>query len=288
MDKILITYDDSKKFNSNEFLKLNDNDKLRIKKLRIPPNWKNVKISKDPSDKIQVIGVDNKGRKQYIYHPAWTNFSKELKFDKCDKLDFNKFENVIEKYSKIIYPEFNKNYVICNMLKIMKDLNIRVGNEIYLDENKSVGLTTMGKKNFYKDSKGENYLYFKGKKGVEHKKKLKKNHKNFIEKIIKIDESKDNFLFKYLENNSLKHVNSKDMNNFLRNYVDRRMTTKDVRTYSANKIFLKNFNELKFKYGDLGEKGIKKAKIEAIRITANELGNTEKVCRDSYINPNYL
>ena len=35
------------------------------------------------------------------------------------------------------------------MFILMKDLNIRVGNEIYLQQNDSVGLTTMSKNNFH-------------------------------------------------------------------------------------------------------------------------------------------
>ena len=40
-------------------------------------------------------------------------------------------------------------------------------------------------------------------------------------------------------------------------------------------------------YSSLINNGIipKKARIEATKITANELGNTPKVCRDSYIDP---
>ena len=42
---------------------------------------------------------------------------------------------------------------------------------------------------------------------------------------------------------------------------------------------------LKKKYSELLKKEDPKAKINAIKHTANELGNTAKVCRDSYINP---
>ena len=58
------------------------------------------------------------------------------------------------------------------------------------------------------------------------------------------------------------------------------MTCKDIRTHCANVIFKKE-------YSKLISSGItpKKARIEATKITANELGNTPKVCRDSYIDP---
>ena len=128
-------------YNINGILKLNDEENKRIKYLKIPPNWKFIQISKDPSSKVQVIGFDSKNRKQYIYHPLWVEFSKQTKYMKIDDINFNKFEKVIKNYS-IFNNEYSKNYLISNMLILMKDLNIRVGNEKYYEENNSVGLCT--------------------------------------------------------------------------------------------------------------------------------------------------
>jgi DNA topoisomerase IB len=58
------------------------------------------------------------------------------------------------------------------------------------------------------------------------------------------------------------------------------MTCKDIRTYCANQIFKKEYSRL-LKSG-ISEK---KSRIEATKLTALELGNTPKVCRDSYIDP---
>jgi len=287
-------------------------DKQRIKVLKIPPNWTNVKLNKDYSSKIQVTGEDAKGRTQYIYHPVWNVFSKESKYVKINSLNFDKFLKVINKYSKKVpnsnanINEVPKNYVIANMFIIMKDLNIRVGNEKYLKENDSIGLCTMSKEHLIKippklnNDKNceENNGYkfeFKGKKGVLHEKYLQKNHIIFIEKMLKLP---GNNLFQYNENNyktnsnnhennnnkNMKKIDAQDLNDFLKKYVDDNMTSKDIRTYCANQIFKKHFD--KFIKEGLKEN---KARIEATKITARELGNTPKVCRDSYIDPdNYV
>jgi len=39
----------------------------RINKLIIPPAWKDVQISNNVNDDVQVTGIDSKGRLQYIY-----------------------------------------------------------------------------------------------------------------------------------------------------------------------------------------------------------------------------
>src|SRR4051812_12651098 len=43
----------------------------RITSLAIPSAWKEVWISPSPSGYLQATGIDNKGRRQYIYHPKW-------------------------------------------------------------------------------------------------------------------------------------------------------------------------------------------------------------------------
>jgi DNA topoisomerase-1 len=267
--------------NDKLITKLPNDTQQRIKMLRIPPNWTYVKISKDPSDKVQVIGLDSKNRSQYIYHPIWVQFSKDAKYTKVNTIDFNKFNNIIKKYSS--YTEnhnlnntLDKKYVISNMFIIMKDLNIRVGNEKYLEENNSVGLCTL-QKSHYKNGK----FIFKGKRGVLHEKILQPIHIKFIENILsKSIPGKSLFKYKNEKNENYKKITPEDLNQFLKDYIDTNMTTKDIRTYCANNIF-------KQEYQKLLNSGLNpnKARIEATKKTAEELGNTPKVCRDSYIDP---
>lgn len=262
---------------------LSEDDQKRIKYLKIPPNWTSVKISKDPSSKIQVTGNDSKNRTQYIYHPAWVQFSKETKYSNINAINFNKLNSILKKYNNF-EGSYTKKYIISNMIILMKDLNIRVGNEKYLEENDSVGLCTLSKKH-YKIIKNNNEnvykLSFKGKKGVFHEKILDKYHIAFIENIISLPGT---LLFKYIDNesskNNYKKITPDDLNQFLKDYVDKDMTCKDIRTYCANQIFKKEYSRL-LKSG-ISEK---KSRIEATKLTALELGNTPKVCRDSYIDP---
>ena len=138
--------------------KLSEENKKRIKYLRIPPNWNSVKINKDASDKVQVTGIDAKGRMQYIYHPAWVLFSKDTKYSKVNSIDFTLFDSIIKRYSNF-NNSYSKNYIISNMFILMKDLNIRVGNEKYLEENDSVGLCTLSKSHYKKISENKKIIH---------------------------------------------------------------------------------------------------------------------------------
>jgi DNA topoisomerase I len=52
----------------------------RIKSLVIPPAWSAVWISPDPLGHLQVTGRDQRGRKQYRYHPRWRVIRDEAKY----------------------------------------------------------------------------------------------------------------------------------------------------------------------------------------------------------------
>jgi DNA topoisomerase I len=54
----------------------------RIKSLVIPPAWSAVWISPDPFGQIQATGRDQRGRKQYRYHPRWREVRDDSKYGK--------------------------------------------------------------------------------------------------------------------------------------------------------------------------------------------------------------
>ena len=54
----------------------------RIESLVIPPAWKDVWISPRAGAKLQATGVDQAGRRQYLYHPDFRAQQEQAKFDK--------------------------------------------------------------------------------------------------------------------------------------------------------------------------------------------------------------
>lgn len=251
----------------------NKEDIDRIKNLKIPPMWSDVKIDKNIKSKIQATGYDTKGRKQYIYHRDFIEKSKKNKFIKMNSFDYNKYSRVIKHY--IAKKDLSRDCVLANVIKLMEDLCIRVGNESYKKENGTYGITTLLKSHFK-----NNTLCFVGKKGILHN-KIISNHDSisFINRVIKI---KGPYLFYDINSN---RITSTDLNDFLKQKIQSNITCKDIRTYCANKIFTKFMNGIK-KAGT--EKQRKTNVLKGIDYTANELGNTRKVCKDSYLCPNII
>lgn len=245
----------------------------RIKSLRIPPMWSNVKIDKSSNAKIQATGYDSKGRKQYIYNKDFVEKNKKIKFNKLKTFDYSKYSKVIKHYMS--KDDLTKDCVIANMLKLMEDLCIRVGNESYKKENGSYGITTL-LKSHYKN----NTLSFVGKKGISHIKNISNpKSQTFIKRVLSI---RGPNLFYDKSGNT---INSTDLNKFLREKVQDNITCKDIRTYCANKLFV-NFMK-RFKRG-FSEKERKKQVNEGIDYTAKHLGNTRKICKDSYLCPSNI
>ena len=49
--------------------------------LVIPPAWQDVWICPHPNGHLLAVGVDDAGRRQYLYHPEWRRRRDEAKFD---------------------------------------------------------------------------------------------------------------------------------------------------------------------------------------------------------------
>src|SRR5207253_3010175 len=52
----------------------------RIRALRIPPAWRNVRIARGESSPLQAVGIDKEGRTQYLYHSRFRAQREEEKF----------------------------------------------------------------------------------------------------------------------------------------------------------------------------------------------------------------
>jgi DNA topoisomerase-1 len=266
-----------------------------LHKIYIPPAYKDVKIYLEKE--LLATGVDNAGRKQYIYSDYSKKKREIKKYNQLLKLS----ENIVKLKKKInndlLLKSFEKDKIIALILKIMDICNFRCGNKTYEKKYGSYGLTTLHKKHFLIKS-NEIEIDFIGKKGVINNCIIKdKNIQDIIKKMYKLSNKKDDYIFSVKNNGNDKNyvsINIQDVNNYLEKF---NVTSKDLRTWNANIIFLKNFkiqldNNITRDYFNLeNDKKIKfKKKIvkDAIKDTAISLHHTAFVCKNSYIYKNIL
>jgi DNA topoisomerase-1 len=260
-------------------------DLERIQTLKIPPNWTDVWISKDPQSAIQAVGMDSKGRKQYRYH--------QVHIEKADKEKFLRmyyFIKDIPKLDKIIahdnqLPMYDKRRVISLMLQLIEGYQMRVGKEVYARQNRSYGISSLRKKHV-KIGPGVIYLRFKGKSGQYLHFTIRNQF--YVDSIRMLMKLEGDNLFQYITtdpygNEKIMKVNDRDLNKYLQENMGPEYTIKDFRTYGANVYFIKALlNETK-RHTPRDRKTIKKNIMNAIKSTANKLKHTGTVSKKSYV-----
>lgn len=260
---------------------ISSDDINRIKSLKIPPAWINVWISADPKSKIQVIGTDTSGRKQYIYHTSHIKHSETKKFTRLSKFikKIPKLNNAISKHLHL--NAYDKNHVIATMLNIIKELYMRVGKETYAKENRSYGISSLMKKHI--KILGNLIIFrFKGKSNQRLYYSLKDNVvKNHLQQLLKLDGKK---LFQYIDKyGNIHKITDLDINKYIQTFMGNEFTVKDFRTYGANYYFIKFILNETIKRIPKNQKIIKKNILNAVKLTAHYLRHTKNISKKSYI-----
>jgi DNA topoisomerase I len=250
----------------------------RIKKLCIPPNWVDVKISISETSRLQAVGKDSK-KIQYIYHPMWVELAM---YDKYKRM--GKFCILIPQFEKQLNKDINskdlKTQTISSMFRILRLTHMRIGNENYATINNTYGICTLEKKHVTLKNKMVIFRFI-GKKGVKHKIICKDSICiKFIKDLLKIDGKR---LFQYqLRNNVYQLVSALDLNNYLQKNIGKEFTCKDFRTYASNILFLEIICKLPVPTTE-GEK--KTNLIETYDKVAEKMGHTRAISKKSYIMP---
>lgn len=261
--------------------KITDAETLeRIKSLVLPPAWTAVVISPVDNSHLQAIGTDEKGRRQYRYHPDWNKFRSATKYDKMSE-----FGEALPKIRRQMSEDLNKQglpreKVLAAIVKLLEKTMIRVGNEQYAKENKSYGLTTL--QNRHVDvGTTKVKINFKGKSGQFHNIELE--NRRLAKLIGRLQDLPGQELFQFIDDDDNLHgVDSADVNEYIQEAADAEFTAKDFRTWRGTvlaAILLADCDRTKDKAAN------KKLVTEIVKEVAAELGNTPTVCRKCYIHP---
>jgi len=253
---------------------------LRIRRLAIPPAYKDVWICPSANGHIQATGRDARGRKQYRYHERWREARDENKYDRM--LVFGKALPKIRRRVKkdMGLRELPRNKVLATVVHLLGRTFIRVGNEEYARENKSFGLTTM--RNRHVDVKGAKLTFsFRGKSGVEHE--IDVNDQRLATIVRKLQDLPGQDIFQYKdETGEVRNVTSQEVNNYLQEITGQEFTAKDFRTWAGTVLAAMALNaQGPVENATQAKKNVK----DAIAAVAKILGNTPTVCRKCYVHP---
>jgi DNA topoisomerase-1 len=255
----------------------------RLEGLVIPPAWNEVWICLEPEGHILVTGRDERGRKQYIYHPRWAAIRNETKFNKMLL-----FGEALPKIRERVDQDLRRRGLPCErvvalMVRLLDKTLIRVGNVEYARCNHSFGLTTLQTDHLAVNGSTLSFEFL-GKSKKWHKIQLKDGRAARV--IRQCQELPGQELFQYLDDDGRRHsVGSNDINDYLRQVTGQEFSAKDFRTWGGTVCVLEALRE-----AGPGENQTqaKKNMTQAIKKAARQLGNTTTVCRNYYVHPAVL
>ncbi|MDR7152242.1 DNA topoisomerase-1 [Hydrogenophaga palleronii] len=254
----------------------------RIRQLAIPPAYTDVWICPNAHGHLQATGRDARGRKQYRYHPAWQAQQDQHKFDRMH--DFGKALSRIRRAvaRHLRGGELGMDTVVATIVRLLDRTAMRVGNEAYMADNGSFGLTTLRNRHVHARA-GELLIAFRGKSGIEQKARLKDPQAARI--VRRCQELPGQHLFQYIDETGQRHaVRSTHVNTYLRRVSGHDFTAKDFRTWNASVQALELLMDL-CPQPPADPRGAKAHWNEVVRQVARQIGNTQTVCRKFYIHP---
>jgi DNA topoisomerase-1 len=252
-----------------------------IENLVIPPNWKEVRICSEDCMHILAYGYDDKGRKQYIYHPQWHEQRNKEKFD-----ELKEFAVFLPRIRRRVNKDLRKrdwvkDKVLALMVMTLDETYIRIGNTFYQRQNATHGLSTLRRKHV--DFAGDRVMFeFKGKSNKIRNVTLA--NKRLARLIKKSAELPGYELFRYKHNGSFRNVSSSDVNDYLYRITGKEyFTAKDFRTWGGTTLAVEYYPEAVKMCAEN-----KRIKLDTtlVKLVAEKLGNTISICRDYYIHPN--
>jgi DNA topoisomerase-1 len=255
----------------------------RIRKLAIPPAYRDVWICPSERGHIQATGRDARGRKQYRYHDEWRKVRDAAKFDRVIA-----FAAALPALRKRVAADLTrdglpKERVLAGVVRLLESTLIRVGNEEYARDNKSYGLTTLRMRHVDRTRDGLRFR-FRGKSGRFHE--ISVDDKRLARLVRRCGELPGQYLFQYESNDGTAvAIGSDDVNDYLREATSEAFSAKDIRTWHATTSCL----ELLVAHDAPATQAEARSVVaDAIEQVAERLGNTEAVCRKSYIHPKLI
>jgi DNA topoisomerase IB len=255
----------------------------RIARLAIPPAYEDVWICMNPNGHLQATGRDARRRKQYRYHGDWRLLRDDAKFDRM--IAFGESLPKLRRRLRrdLALPGLPRDKVLAVLVSLLDATRARIGNESYVRDNNSYGLTTLRNRHAAFVHDGRARLSFRGKGGVEHEVAI--DDRRLAGIVRHCQQLPGQLLFQYLDDDGLRRPVTSDLvNEYLKDVTGADFTAKDFRTWIATVRAFTLLGSTPLPETP-SERALKTCIVAAVRQVAQELRNTPAVCRKSYINP---
>jgi DNA topoisomerase-1 len=255
----------------------------RIAKLRIPPAWQNVRIARGDAAPLQVLGVDKKGRTQYLYHARFRAQRENAKFRRV--VEFGESLPSLRRRVRndLKGDALERQRVLATMVRLIDQGFFRIGNDKSAEAESTFGLSTIRGSHVQVEGPVIRFDYI-GKWRKQQQRAVEDPEVAAVVQRLKNNAHEDE-LFKFDQNGRVIDVKDRHVNDYIQSIIGKDFTAKDFRTWAGTLLC----SIALAMQGQGASKAERKRRIrKAIIATAEQLGNTPAVCRSSYICPRLL
>src|SRR4051794_6617644 len=252
----------------------------RIESLRIPPAWREVRISPRPYAKLQATGIDSAGRRQYLYHPDFRARQEQAKFDKLVRFAEHLPALREAMATHLAGEPLSFEWTAALAVRLINAGWFRVGDERYAKSYKTFGITTL-RKNHVRVRGARVSFRFPAKHRVLCRTVLVDAElAAALKELLAIPGGRR--LFRYRHNDELVNLGSRRLNEYIREHMGEEFTAKDFRTWGGTLTAAVALAER-----DAAETATEQKRVVAavMRAVGERLGNTPAVARASYVSP---
>jgi len=249
--------------------------------LVIPPAWQSVWIGRATNGHILCTGLDDRARKQYLYHPLWNEWRNRRKFASLVEFasTLHRVRDAIDRDLK--GARVSRRRVVAAAVRLVDQGLVRVGNEAYVRDNHTFGATTLRNRHVETEPDGAITLEFTGKSNTD--RHIVLEDPALARSLRYCADLPGQRLFQYRDGDgALRPVTSSDVNAYLRaaSGLDD-VSAKDFRTWGGTVAAWQHADAHRHDPPP-------KPAVKAARHAAETLGNTLTVARKYYVHPDLL
>jgi DNA topoisomerase I len=260
---------------------LNGTDVQRIRELVIPPAWRDVWICADERGHLQAVGIDDAGRKQYLYHPEWRAKRDALKFERMLDLAGRLPAVRHQVLATLRTPDTDREHVLATAVRLIDVGCFRLGSEEYAEDNGSYGLTTLERGHVRRNGPAR-VFEFVGKSGIEHEVSVTDPLLGKAIDALTVGRRAHARLLCARDGRRWVPVTAAEVNDHIRRLFGLDVTAKDFRTWHGTV-------EAAAVLASAPPAAAKTARARQVRAAiaavSELLGNTPAVARSSYVDP---
>ena len=254
----------------------------RLRRLAIPPAWEDVWICRWENGHIQATGLDDAGRRQYLYHPQWRARRDRAKHDHVLEVAARLPEARRRVRKDLLQRGLPRTKVAALAFRLLDVAYFRAGGEAYTKAHGSFGLATLRREHVRFVRDGVRFRY-PAKSGQT--RDVVVDDPGVRQLVGQLRRGRDGGpeLLAYREGRTWRNLTSGAIAAYVKDLLGEDATPKDFRTWHATVLAAQALGLAGAP--PAGDRARRRVLTAVVRDVAEELGNTPAVCRASYIDP---